>query len=347
MGQETVALGRVTVLEGGFRLVVARSVAHIVRMVARFGYAFLVGGLLMVALAGLGAWLSARRLQTRLDAFDAAFTRAEAGDLHARVAEDRGVDELSVLTRDVNHLLAQFERLLASQRKITDQTAHEIRTPLMHLDSVLVRAIAACKPEDAELLNQGRSELRLVAKLLDALLDIARLEAKQGDPRGLAPFDLAELASEMAELYAASFDEAGLALETRIAPGVTLVGDATMSGRLIANLLDNAIKYVPSPGRVRLVVEAGPRITVEDDGPGVAADKRDWIFSRYARAGDEAPGHGLGLALVRAIAERQGLTARWKTPLPVRASSSRPASGARARRGSRPAGARARRAAKD
>ena len=310
-GRTDRGFGRATTLPDGARLVVMRSTLRTEALVKRLSGAFGMGGLAVVGLTGLGAWLSTRRLQKRLDAFDDAFDQVEAGDVGVRVPEDRGRDELSVLTRDVNGMLAQFERLLASQRKITDQTAHEIRTPLMHLDTTLVRAIAACDAKDADLLNEGRAEIRTVVALLDGLLDIARLEAMQGEARGLNELDLTSLVQEMAELYAASFDEAGLVLETRIAPQVALFGDAMLTTRMIANLLDNAIKYVPSPGRVRLVLEAGPRIVVEDDGPGVPADMAQWVFSRYARLeGEGAPGHGLGLALVRAIAERQGLIAR-------------------------------------
>lgn len=316
-GRTDRGFGRVTTLPDGARLVVMRSTLRTEALVSRLSRAFFFGGLAVVGLTGLGAWLSNRRLQKRLDAFDVAFDQVEAGDLDVRVPEDRGADELSVLTRDVNGMLAQFERLLASQRKITDQTAHEIRTPLMHLDTTLVRAIAACDHDDADLLNQGRAEIRTVVALLDALLDIARLEAMQGEARGLGELDLSALVQEMAELYAASFDEAGLVLETRIAPQVALFGDAMLTTRMIANLLDNAIKYVPSPGRVRLVLEVGPRMVVEDDGPGVPADKAQLVFTRYARLQSEGvPGHGLGLALVRAIAERQGLTARVEDARP-------------------------------
>lgn len=316
-GRTNRGFARVVGLPGGGRLVVMRSTQRTEALVKRLFFTFAGGGAVVAMLAGVGAWLSARRLQRRLDAFDAAFAKLEQGDLDVRVPEDGGVDEISVLTRDVNRMLAQFERLLASQRKITDQTAHDIRTPLMHLDTTLVKALAACDPADADLLEQARGEIRAVVGMLDSLLDIAGLEAMQGDTRGLSAIDVSRLAREMAELYAASFDEAGLAFETRIAPGVTMTGDAAQTTRLLANLLDNAAKYVPSPGRVRLLVDAGPRIVVEDDGPGVPEARREWVFGRYNREGGEGcPGHGLGLALVRAIAERQGLTARVEDARP-------------------------------
>ena len=309
IGGEDWGLGRIRMLPGGQTLVAGRSTAAAVRFVKRITTLFLIGAGVVVVLAGLGAWVSSRGLQRKLDAFEDTFARLEAGDLRVRVPEDGGADELGVLARDVNHMLGQFERLLASQKRITDQTAHEIRTPLMHLDSTLVKALEACAPGDAGLLEGARAEIRGVVALLDSLLDIAALEAMQGERRGLAPVDVSTLARELAELYAASFDEAGLAFETRIAPEVTVLGDAMQTGRLISNLLDNAVKYVPSPGRVRLLVEPGPRLVVEDDGPGVAEADRETIFARYARGAARGPGHGLGLALVRAIAERQGLRA--------------------------------------
>jgi signal transduction histidine kinase len=107
-------------------------------------------------------------------------------------------------------------------------------------------------------------------------------------------------------------EEAGLTLETAIAPGVTMLAERMQMTRLVSNLLDNAIKYVPHGGHVRLTLAPGPRLTVEDNGPGIPHDERERVFQRFARAalpGDK-PGHGLGLALSRAIAQRHGMLLR-------------------------------------
>ena len=127
---------------------------------------------------------------------------------------------------------------------------------------------------------------------------------------GLERFDLSELAENIGELYAGSAEDAGIALKCDVAPGVTMLGDATQISRLISNLLDNALKHVPSGGRIVLAISPGPVISVSDDGPGVPAALRPVIFDRF-RSGPPVEGkssHGLGLALAQAIALRHDMT---------------------------------------
>jgi signal transduction histidine kinase len=165
-------------------------------------------------------------------------------------------------------------------------------------------------------LAHAREDIRGIATMLDSLLDIASAESRRGDLAGLAEFDLSELLTSLAELYEASAEESGLAFETAIAPGVTMLGERMQITRLVSNLLDNAIKYVPEGGHVRLTLAPGPRLTVEDDGPGIVREQHERVFERFARASlpDDKPGHGLGLALSRAIAQRHGLLLRLGEP---------------------------------
>jgi signal transduction histidine kinase len=115
---------------------------------------------------------------------------------------------------------------------------------------------------------------------------------------------------DLAEVYRGSMEEVDLAFHVAIHPGARLVGDPTQIGRLLANLLDNAIKYVPAGGQVVLEVTADGRVTVADDGPGIPADRAERVFERFARAPSAVgiAGHGLGLALARAIASRHALS---------------------------------------
>jgi signal transduction histidine kinase len=158
-------------------------------------------------------------------------------------------------------------------------------------------------------LGRARGDIRRITTMLDSLLDIAASEANRGNAEGLAPFDLSAVASDMAELYRSSIEEAGLNLVTSIAPSVTMCGEAMQIGRLLANLLDNAVKYVPAGGTISLTVQEGPRVVVSDDGPGIAAELRADVFDRFRRGRDagQTSGHGLGLALARAIALRHDL----------------------------------------
>ena len=131
-----------------------------------------------------------------------------------------------------------------------------------------------------------------------------------GDLGGLAKVDLSALAVDLVELYSASAEEAGITLRSVVEPGVEMRGERMQLVRLVSNLLDNALKYVPRGGTVTLKLSAGPVLEVSDDGPGIEPSLRPLIFDRF-RAGVPAhgkPSHGLGLALARAIAQRHDLT---------------------------------------
>jgi signal transduction histidine kinase len=229
----------------------------------------------------------------------------------------RGGDEIARLTGHVDAHLDRIEKLLRAQREISDDIAHELRTPLVHLDSRLLKALDRnADREVGEELERARADIRSVVSLFDALLDIALAESAGGSGTLRQEIDLSEVAGDVAELYQASAEEAGITFTTRIAPDVQLRGEAMQLARLIANLLDNAFKYAPRGSRVRLSVSPGPRILVEDDGPGVPPEDAERIFQRFLRGGTKANGHGLGLALVTVIAARHGLAARVESAAP-------------------------------
>jgi signal transduction histidine kinase len=299
---------RATRLKGGLSLYVGRSLAPAERLDRELRARLLVAGAVAV-LAALGiGLLTARGLARRVGRVNAAFRRFEDGDLAARVAAGSG-DEIGRLGDHVDRHLARIAELLAVQREISSNIAHELRTPLAHLDTRLRRALDATDdPALMAELDRARADIRSIVSLFDALLDIALGEA--GDPAARGTVDLSEVAGDLADLYAASAEEAGLDFQARIAPGVTMRGDRMQLTRLIANLLDNACKFVPAGERVRLIVEEGPVITVEDSGPGVPEADRELIFRRFGRSRSGAHGHGLGLALVKVIATRHGLATR-------------------------------------
>ena len=207
--------------------------------------------------------------------------------------------------------------MIQAQRDVTDQVAHEIRTPLVHLDTHLLRLIErSVDPALTTSLGQLRQEARGIAELLDSLLDIAASEARRGDRTGLEQVDLSQIAADLADLYADSASDLGIDFRPRIVPGVTIAGDAMQLTRALSNLLDNAFKYAGAGARVELVVEPGPHIVVRDNGPGVPEALRERIFERFERGADSGKGHGLGLALVRAIAARHALRVRCRDAAP-------------------------------
>jgi len=302
---------RTTRLAPGRDLVVAREYAPDVTAIWRLVALFLAAAACIV----LAVWLIGRRatgaMRRRLARISAAFRAAERGEL-AFAGRDEPQDEIGELADLSTRAIARSANLARTHRHMSDHIAHEVRTPLTHLDNRLVACLrigGAAGPE----IEQCREEIRSCVTMLDSLLDIAASEARVGDPTGLEQVDLSNLAEDLVELYAASAEEAGISLRTLIETGVTVQGERMQLTRLLSNLLDNALKYVPRGGTVRLRVAAGPVIEVSDDGPGVEPHLRPFVFDRF-RSGTTGKAdmggktsHGLGLALARAIAQRHGL----------------------------------------
>lgn len=309
-GREVYA--RATQLGPDLRLVVAREYAASNGLRRDVDLAFLAAGALVVLAVALAGRLSARRLASRINRINRAFRSPDEATLEGLAPGGRARDEIGELARHSLEALARLKRMVTKHRETSDQIAHELRTPLMHLDNRLVKALrVAGDDETRAMLADARAEIRSVIALLESLLDIATSEARRGDRHGLAPVDLSALADRIGELYADSAEESGHTFVRAIAPGVALPGEEMQLTRVITNLLDNAFKYVPEGGTVRLEVSPGPVLTVSDDGPGVPPEDRPFIFDRFqrgSRARGEGQGAGLGLALARAIAERHGLT---------------------------------------
>ena len=304
------AQARATQLGPELRLVVAREDRATAALLRRLAFGFLLAGLAAVTSVALLGWLTARRLNRRIERLNDAFRRREPEAIAALATDEEARDEIGELARHSGDALAQTAHLAQAHRDTADQIAHEIRTPLMHLDTRLVKL--ARETGDASLgeaLARARGDIRGIVALLESLLDIASSEAKIGDQSGLRPVDLSAMISRIAELYADSAEESGHRFEVSIAPGVTCPGEEMQLARLVTNLLDNAFKYVPEGGTIRLRLGPGPCLEVADDGPGIPESDHETVFTRFRRAhGETKGGAGLGLALARAIAQRHGLS---------------------------------------
>jgi signal transduction histidine kinase len=314
-GEDRILL-RATRLRGGLTLVVGRSLRGIEALQQRVEIDFLIVGAIAVFTTLVAGFAVAARLRGRVEALTRTFAGFERGDRAARIAAASGRDELAQLAGQVDAHLDWTARLLTSQREISDNIAHELRTPLVHLDTRLLSALANNSDNAvASELHLARSDIRSIVSLFDALLDLTLAETGHA-AASTASFDLSEVAADLAELYAASAEEAALDFKARITPGVVMRGELMAITRMIANLLDNAFKYVPAGSKVRLIVTAGPRIVVEDNGTGIAATDAEQVFLRFRRAAKPETGHGLGLALVKIIAARHGLLARIEDARP-------------------------------
>lgn len=300
---------RATMLPGNHALYVGRSESPLEAVTWSLGWRLLAAtGMLMAVTMGV-ALVMARRFSRRIARLNDAFARFEEGDLGARPPRETGRDEFALLARHVSRHLARNAEFVVAQRRISDGIAHELRTPLVHLDTRLLHLIELARDDEALMaeIDAARLDIRQIVSLFEVLLDIALTETVE--ERHTERVDLSELVGNLADLYAGSAEEAGLAFTARIAPGVELFGEPMQISRMITNLLDNALKFAPAGCSLRLSLAPGPELVVEDNGPGIREAEREHIFQRFARAGEQgsARGHGLGLSLVRVIAARHGL----------------------------------------
>ncbi|QYK42736.1 MAG: HAMP domain-containing histidine kinase [Paracoccaceae bacterium] len=296
-------LGVARTLPGGFPLIVARSLAGVDATLAALRRAMAAITLGMLAMgAGVG-WLAARGPMRRIARLNGLADRVAGGDLAARLPGVRPDDEFGLLETHVHAMLDRIEALNRATHRLSDTIAHELRTPLNRM----AQKLGAIAGQD-DVVDDLRAEMRAAVRVFDALLDISRAEADTGGG-GLLPLDLSALVAEMAELYGPVAEDAGMTVTAAAPPGLTVLGDSTLIGQMIANLLDNAVKYCRPGDRIDLALvpeRETIRLTLADTGPGLPADLRETAFDRFTRGGAPVPGHGLGLALVRAIAARHG-----------------------------------------
>jgi signal transduction histidine kinase len=307
------ALGRILPLQGGFHLLVGRDIENLQRTQSLIQKA--IGwGLGLTLLLGLaGGFLMSRGMLSRIDAINRTTRRIMAGDLSQRISLKGSRDEFDVLAGNLNVMLDQIERLLQGMREVTDNIAHDLRTPLSRMRSRIEIALLA-NPDRTEartLLEQTLCDADAMIQSFNALLSIARAEA--GSERAaFEPVDLSEVCRDLADLYGPLAEEKGLTFTSACPQGLVLQGNRHLLAQALANLLDNAIKYTPAGGRVTLSGQSGPVITVADTGPGIPEGERDRVLERFVRLdGDRStPGNGLGLSLVSAVAKLHGATLR-------------------------------------
>jgi signal transduction histidine kinase len=277
--------------------------------------------LLTIMLGVLGGLFMTRNMLRRVDAVNRTSEHIIHGDMSQRVPLTGSGDEFDQLASNLNAMLDQIERLMAGMRQVTDNIAHDLRTPLARLRARLEVTLLE-KPDEqryGEALRRTIVEADTLLGTFNALLGIA--EAEAGSRReALSVVRLDEIAHSVAELYEPVADEKGLTLAALIDEGLLVRGDRHLLSQAIANLLDNALKYTPA-GSVSLTVRAEgdwARVEVADTGPGVPADRRESVFDRFVRleGSRSTPGNGLGLSLVRAVARMHGGSVRLEANQP-------------------------------
>lgn len=287
---------------------VATSMESVLALVNGFRQTFLVTAS-MVSLLGLalGLWL-ARRFRDRIDAFNR-HTKliVQSGDLSSRMPVV-GNDEFSELSNNMNAMLGRIEKLVQGIHQVSDNIAHDLRTPLTRLRADVQVAL---QQQDASAhhaaLERALTELEKMQVVFNSLLAISRAESG-GVAIKRAVVDFTELLEELLELYVPSAEDHGLSLVGEVAAGLHVYGNRQLLAQSFSNLLDNALKYVPAGGSIRLVAgksEGRIKVMVEDSGPGIPEEMRDKVFERFTRVDPSRTiaGSGLGLSLAKAFIE--------------------------------------------
>lgn len=269
-----------------------------------------VGGILLFSL--IAGVVTAVRVLRRIDTITSTSNKIMAGDLSERVPVTRRNDEFDALATNLNLMLDRIEKLMQGMKEVTDNVAHDLKTPLTRLRNKAESALRDSQNEDArrEALETTIEESDKLIRTFNALLLIARAEA--GTPSGaLSEIDLSAVVADVAELYGPVAEDDGIALETDIAEGIRVNGSRELLGQALVNLIENALKYYePAEGkagliRVGLKAEGG-RVLIEvaDNGPGIPEGDRERVVERFVRLEKSRTevGSGLGLSLVSAVA---------------------------------------------
>ena len=265
-------------------------------------------GLTSLLVLSLG-WRYSRRTSRRVRSFAATCDSIVRGDLTRRLSVSSAQDEFDALSTTVNSMLDRLERQTDTLRTTLGSIAHDLRTPLYRLRMRLEESLLDPKgpSETQELVAPAMAELDRVQRTLGTLLEIARAESGAGSGNQ-QQVDLAHVVREMYELYAPGLQERGIHTRLEVADQALVNGQRQLLAQLLANLLENALKYVPAGCSMLMDVHAEHSsivLIIADTGPGIAAEDRERALQPFVRLHDtrvESTGSGLGLSLVAAIA---------------------------------------------
>jgi signal transduction histidine kinase len=307
-------------LPDGARLMIGRDVQDIGDLDEgiRVGALWLMPVMALLVIAGGG--LMSRAIGRRIDTVGMTARRVMAGDLSERIPVRGSGDDIDRLGETLNDMLDRIEASVESVRRVSDSVAHELRTPLTRLQAELNELQAASPERKAALIESASEEAERLGRMFDAVLRISRIEAQRHQPE-MREVNLSALLEDAADYHAPQAEERGLALETQVEGSLAIVGDRDLLFQAVSNLLDNAIKFTPSGGRVMLHAarEADSiALRIADSGPGIAAEFREKVTERFFRAPAAEPvqGFGLGLSLVAAVARLHGSTLRLSDAAP-------------------------------
>ena len=305
----------------GTCLLVARDLTAVLR-IREVTINALIGGGFFFLLVGVGTgFVLSWRQMRRVRAIRRATLRIATGDLNQRLPIG-GRDELDMLAHLVNHMLEEIERLMGEVKGACDGIAHDLRTPLSHVHTLLghiaERTEGLADSQINVLVEQARSETDLLLDRFRAMLRISEIGSlkRRG---GFALVDLTTLVKDLCELYQPLAEDRSLQWVVNVAQVDGIQGDRSLLFEAFSNILDNAIKFSPEGGAVEISLSAsllGPSLTITDAGPGIPERERGAVLQRFYRGADtsQIAGSGLGLSIVSAVMHLHDFTLLIETP---------------------------------
>ena len=262
----------------------------------------------LILISFIGSFLIGYTIIHSISRISRTARRIVDGDFAERVPiRANDTDEMNQLADDLNHMLDRIEALITSQRQVTNNIAHDLRSPLNRMRNRMEVALLDRNSEAAalrEVIADSVADAENLLKTFNALLNIAQVESRAKDD--FKHESLSAICDDLAELYDVMTEEGEHSFEAHIERGLDIMGNRQLIAQAITNLLDNAVKYTPSGGHITLTAEQrgeNIHVSVSDNGHGIPPDKRDDVLKRFVRldSARSTPGNGLGLSLVSAI----------------------------------------------
>ena len=305
-------LARPIELDNGYRAIVARDYADIVAR-AELVFGTLFRAMIATVLLGvIGGFFSAASALNRVERLNREVSRIIRGDPGQRLQIEGEKGYVKGLARVMNQMLEQMESLMQGVSRVSDNIAHDLRTPLTRMRNQLSQLRGVLEPAESGQLDRIIEECDELLASFNAVLRISTLESGSR-LHGGHEVELRALLRDVVDLYEPLAHEQGIALELDAPHCAVCRGEADLLFQMFANVMDNAIKYTPQHGAIRVQLRpdaasggAGNRVVIADSGPGIPPAERKNVFRRFYRVESsrgERPGHGLGLSLVQAIAQ--------------------------------------------
>lgn len=290
------------------RVEIARSMETTSELMAGFRSAFSISMALILSLGLVGGWLLAKRFWQQIESFNQmAMKIFNSGNLTNRLPV-KGKDEFSALAMNMNAILDKMEKLFQGIRQVSDNIAHDLRSPLSRLRVDVEVTLQESNPQNYRMtLERVLTELQNMQEIFQSLLSLGQAEAGSMKIRK-KPINLSQLLEDIVELYGPLSEDKGHDFDAQIPPDLMIEGDRQLLAQALSNLLDNAVKYVPDGGKISLNATIKNDVAIvllEDSGPGIPHEMRKKVFDRFVRVDPSRtlPGTGLGLSLVKAFIE--------------------------------------------